>query len=239
MAGSAARLLQDKEHRADDRFGAGAVADAPARHRISLRKAVDQDRPLAGIGGNRSGRDVPPAVVNQGFVDLVADDQVFFCAANPMMSTSSSRSRTVPTGFHGVLSKRTSVPVADAASSWRLPNVNRPDCIVVCTGYRSAAPERDRRFIGVVNRVGQQDALVLVDECAQGRTDTERGPVGDQDLAVGIVRQPLVALEFSRDSPAQRRLPLVIGITGAAVAQGLLRRLDNVRAASAYQAVRA
>ena len=71
----AARLLQDQQHRPDDLLGPGAVADAPAGHRIGLREAVDHDRPLAGVGGDRGRRDVPAAVVDQRLVDLVAEDR--------------------------------------------------------------------------------------------------------------------------------------------------------------------
>ena len=49
---ASARLLQHEEHRTDDRFGTGTVSNAPACHRISLREAIDQDRPFAGVGRN-------------------------------------------------------------------------------------------------------------------------------------------------------------------------------------------
>ena len=52
-----------------------------------------------------------------------------------MMSSSSSRVRTVPTGFQGVLSKITSVPATHAVLEiLRLPNVNRPSRSVAWTG---------------------------------------------------------------------------------------------------------
>ena len=63
--------------------GPGAVTDAPAGHRISLREAVDHDRPLASVGGYRGRRDVPAAVVDERLVDLVADDQVVVFLGKP------------------------------------------------------------------------------------------------------------------------------------------------------------
>ena len=63
----------------------------------------------------------------------------------------------------------------------------------------------------------------------EGRTDAERRTVGDQDLAVGIVGEPLLALELRGDRAAQGGLSLVVGVAGAAIAQGLPRRLDDVR----------
>ena len=60
---------------ARDQLGrGGTVADAPAGHGIGLREAVDQHRPRCCLGQRRR-RDVPPAVVDQRFVDLVADQQ--------------------------------------------------------------------------------------------------------------------------------------------------------------------
>ena len=46
-----ARLLEDQRHRRDEPGRAGDVADAPTRHRIGLRKAVDQDGPSPGVVG--------------------------------------------------------------------------------------------------------------------------------------------------------------------------------------------
>ncbi len=105
--------------------------------------------------------------------------------------------------------------------------------------HRAAAPKSDRRFIGVINRIGEQDAPVVVDQGAQGRTHAERGPVGDEDLAVGIVREPLLALELFGDGAAQGGLTLVVGIAGAAIAQGLPSPPRRYAAASACRAVRA
>ncbi len=56
---AAARLLQHQEHRLDDVRRSGAVADAPAGHRVGLRQAVDQHRPARMLGRERGRRDVP------------------------------------------------------------------------------------------------------------------------------------------------------------------------------------
>ena len=145
------------------------------------------------------------------------------------MSSSSSRVRTVPTGFQGVLSKMTSVPVTHEFS--KLPASDRESAVAQRRGdgRRTAAPKSDRRLVGVINRIGQQDGPVAVHQCPESRTHAERRTIGDQDLAVGIVREALLALELLGDRPAQGGLSLVVGIAGAAVAQGLPRRLDDVR----------
>ena len=62
-----------------------------------------------------------------------------------MMSSSSSRVRTVPTGFQGVLSKMTSVPVTHAVLE--LSASERESAVAERRGdgRRTAAPKSDRR----------------------------------------------------------------------------------------------
>ena len=52
-----------------------------------------------------------------------------------------------------------------------------------------------------------------------GRTDAECCPVGDQDLAIGIIGKALLALKLGGDGLAQGRLALVVGVTRAAIPQ--------------------
>ena len=66
-------------------------------------------------------------------------------------------------------------------------------------------------------------------QCPQSGTDPERGPVGDEDLAIGVVGESLLAPELLRDGPAQRGLAPVVGITRAAIAHRSHRRCDDVR----------
>ena len=67
------RVLVDLRHGADEGLVAERIADAPARHRVGLREAVEENRALlhAGQGGEA---DVLLAAVRQVAVDLVGDD---------------------------------------------------------------------------------------------------------------------------------------------------------------------
>ena len=67
------RVLVNLRHSADERLVAERVADAPARHRVGLREAVEEDRALL-HAGQRGEADVLLAAVREVAVDLVGDD---------------------------------------------------------------------------------------------------------------------------------------------------------------------
>ena len=63
----------DLRHGADEGLVAERVADAPARHRVGLGEAVEEDRALLHAGQGREA-DVLLAAVRQVAVDLIGDD---------------------------------------------------------------------------------------------------------------------------------------------------------------------
>ena len=131
------------------------------------------------------------------------------------------------------------MPGTHASSSWRL--LERESAIVQRRrdGHRAAAPKSDRRLIGVINRIGQHDAPIVVDQGAQGRTDAERGTVGDQDLAVGIVRQAPARARASRRRHGAGRAHPGCRDSRCGHRAGPFAQPRRYGPASAYRAVRA
>ncbi len=211
--------------------GPAQIADAPAGHRIRLRQAVDHDGPLPGVGGDGGRRDVPPAVVDQRLINLVAEHEVIpeFVRREihdvDQLLAGQDRADRVPGRV-----EQDDVPVGDPAGLELIaPQGESSIADLGRDGRRLAAPELDRPGIGVVDGIGQQDVVVSRHERAQGGMETQRGAVGDEDLAIGVIREPLLAPQLLGDGPAERRLAAVVGITGAAVAHRADRRLDDVR----------
>ena len=103
--------------------------------------------------------------------------------SSPIARSSSSRN-TVPTGFHGVFSSSTRDAGVSAASSASAVSAKRPLLDRRSHGPDPAAAEQDRRLVGVVDRVGQQHLVALVQERGERRVNAERRAGGDEDLRV-------------------------------------------------------
>ena len=162
------------------------------------------------------------------------------CAsAKSITSWSSGRVRTVPTGFQGVLSSTTRALGRQLALQGGAVEGEPAVADRGRDAHGPAAPEGDRRGVGVVDRVGQQDVVARLDQGGQGGAEAEGGPVGDEDLAVGVVGQAVVAGQPLGHRLAQARLALVVRIAGPAVAQGALPRPRRCGRASACRAGRA
>ena len=117
--------------------------------------------------------------------------------AKPKSSVSSPRVSTVPRGFHGVLSSRMGLPapnVFEVASGDGEPAVAQPRA----DGRRTAAPEV-RSALRRRHRSGRAATRPFRHQGPQSGIDTERRTVGDQDLALGVVCEPLFAAEFRGD----------------------------------------
>ena len=135
---------------------------------------------------------------------------------------------TVPTGFHGVLSSSARVDGVTAASSASAESSKRPSTIGARTGRDRAAGERDRRVVGVVDRVGQQDLVAVADQRRQRAGQAERGPGRGENFRAGVVGHAVVARELRRHRLAEAQLAAVVRIAGAAGPHRLDDRVGDV-----------
>ena len=116
---------------------------------------------------------------------------------------------TVPTGFHGVLSSSARVAGVHAASSASTVRWKRPSVRVLLHGTARRARQTDRRLIGVVDRIGNQDLVPGSSSVMSGCVDAESRPVGDQDLGGRIISQAVVPRSLSATASRSRLAAIV------------------------------
>ena len=148
---------------------------------------------------------------------------------NRAIPISSSRVSTVPTGFQGVFRIRTRA----AGDHGGFQSLVRDDesSLFDSSGYRfhPSARQSNRRLIGIIDRIGQQNFVALVKQRRQRRIDPERAAAGREHFRRGIEIELIVALQLSRDRFAKRLLSAIVGISRAPVAQRARARFDDVR----------
>ena len=161
------------------------VADPPAGHRVRLREAAHQDRPLA-HPRQRAHRPVAVRAVRQPVVDLVAVDE-------QVVADGDLGQRVLD-----LVGQDGAGRVARIAEEERLGprrdrrlDRGRVEREVVLEARRDvaddAAGEDDRRDVGDVRRLVEDDLVARVARRAQGEVDGLRGTDRDQDLGRRVV----------------------------------------------------
>ena len=139
-----------------------AVAETPTCHCVRLRKAVHHTQRLPTSAEMRRRRDVHVIAICDRFVDFVADERQFAAKTKSAVCEPTPRFvKTVPTGFHGVLSNSArrlrSVHASSNASIRDLESAAFARLLL--TRPRIGAGQTDGRLIGIVNRVRDHDLV--------------------------------------------------------------------------------
>ncbi len=142
---------------------------------------------------------MPVSIIDQRLINLVAQHRsIGFCGeAHELreLAVCQDRAHRVPRRIeqHDGLARASGI--FEGASVDREPAVAESSV----DGHRTTTPDVDHRFVGIVDWVGQQHRSFGLEECAQGRMDTKRCSVGDEDLGLGVIRETLLAAECKRD----------------------------------------
>ncbi len=103
---------------------------------------------------------------------------------------------------------------------------------VVVEGRRhvddGAACEHDRRNVGDVGGLVEDDLVARIARRTEGQVDGLRGPDGDQNLLGRVVADAVQAVEVVRECAAQLDRPVVGRVVRAALAEALDARLDDL-----------
>ncbi len=198
-------------HRADDRLGAGRVADAPAGHRVRLRARVDHDGARLDLGRERRDRDVT-ALVGERLVALVGDD--------PEIALDRELRHLGERGAGEHRAGRVARAVEHdhlRPGGDRRPQRGRVEVEPgrLLRDHRHRHPAQEPHLLRVGHPVGARDQH-LVPRVHQRHHDVVEGvlrPAGDGHL-VRSVLEPVVALELLAHRGAQLGDPADLGVLG-------------------------
>ena len=159
---------------------------------------------------------MPLVLVDDRFVDLVAEQQQVVADDEvgdvPQLRFAEHRADRVPRRIQH-----------QRPRSWRhrrLERVAREDEAVLHEGradtLNDAAGQPDRRLIGVIHGIRQQDAVAVGNRRHQGRLDAKRRAGGDEDLGRRVVVEAVVSRQLQRDGVAQAFFAAVVRVGGPA-----------------------